>query len=84
MSETPYTSREIDQKFTSLEDKQDTHFDVLASQLEAILTQTTKTNGRVNSLENWKAYMLGGLAVLTFLVTTLIAVIAIVSQTMKV
>ena len=33
-----------------------------------IKEQTTKTNGRVTKLENWRNYITGGLAVLTLLV----------------
>jgi hypothetical protein len=36
--------------------------------LELILTQTTKTNGRVTKLELWQSYVLGALAVLVTLV----------------
>ncbi len=36
--------------------------------LTKVLEQTEKTNGRVSKLENWKAYILGAVAVLTALV----------------
>jgi len=36
--------------------------------LQSILAQTSKTNGRVNRLEIWRSYMLGGMALLTFLI----------------
>jgi len=32
-----------------------------------ILEQTTKTNGRVRSLEIWRSFIVGGLSILTFM-----------------
>lgn len=32
-----------------------------------ILLQTTKTNGRVRSLEIWRSFIVGGLSILTFM-----------------
>jgi len=40
----------------------------LLETLERIETQTTKTNGRVSSLERWQSYVLGAVALLTLLV----------------
>ena len=36
--------------------------------MNEVLEQTKKTNGRVSNLENWRAYILGAVAVLTALV----------------
>lgn len=43
-------------------------FDAIRAQLTRIETQVLKTNGRVTSLELWRAYLTGAVAVLGFLV----------------
>lgn len=37
-----------------------------------IKIQTTRTNGRVGSLETWRGVMIGGIAVITVLIVPLI------------
>ena len=56
-----YSVRELDEKFETIMDK-----------LDRIETQTIKTNGRVVSLESWKSFLQGGLAILTLLVVPII------------
>lgn len=41
--ETPYSNRELDEKFRGVHEK-----------LDLILTQTTKHNGRMRKLEGWR------------------------------
>lgn len=45
----------------------ETTFRALRTQLDRIEAQVMKTNGRVQGLELWRAFMTGGLAVLTLI-----------------
>lgn len=58
--ENSYTIREID-----------VHFSDIKQTLERIEDQTTKTNGRVSSLEIWRGYVLGACAAILILVPLL-------------
>lgn len=60
----PYENREIDQMFTEVHAK-----------LDAILMQTQKTNGRVGSLENWKWFITGGLAIITVIILPVVFIL---------
>ena len=62
----PYSNREIKEFFNEI--KKD---------LNDIKTQTTKTNGRVSSLEQWKAYTTGAVAVLTLVVLPVLGYLAL-------
>lgn len=53
----PYSNREIDNHFTDIK-----------SALARIEEQTTKTNGRVSKLENWRSLLIGGWAILILFV----------------
>jgi len=52
-----YSKREIDIFMVEIKEKLDT-----------IIVQTTKTNGRVNLLENWRSYTAGAVAIIVLLV----------------
>lgn len=47
--------------------KLDSKVDTIMTRQVEIKAQVERTNGRVSNLENWKAFMLGGLAVITTL-----------------
>lgn len=49
--------------------------------LKDILEQTKRTNGRVSALENWKAFVLGALAIITTLLLPI--VFMIISEVIK-
>lgn len=53
----PYSNREIQEFFKDIKES-----------LERIETQTSKTNGRVSKLENWRAYLTGSIVVLSTVV----------------
>lgn len=55
----------------------ETRFDEMGEHLKEIKLQTQKTNGRVNSLENHKAYLWGAFSVLVILGSTIIYLSAI-------
>lgn len=61
--EVPYSKRELDKYFTDINSR----FDIQDKVLADILGQTRRTNGRVNKLENWKWFITGAIAILTFL-----------------
>jgi hypothetical protein len=68
--------------FKKLNDKMDEKFGDVRTILIEIKEQTTKTNGRVNKLERWQSFMMGGLAILTILVLPILFIIvsAIISS----
>lgn len=56
-----YSNREIDSFMKEIHTK-----------LDLILTQTTKTNGRVNKLENWRSWVVGYAVAITPIMAWLI------------
>lgn len=61
MKEEEYSKREID-----------TFMDEITATLGRIETQTTKTNGSVRSLQVWRGFITGGLAILAIIVIPLL------------
>ena len=70
--EQPYSNREIDNKFNSLLEQQALRDHSIIESLNRIEAQTIKTNGRVNSLELYKA---GVVAVTALLVITIPSIV---------
>lgn len=75
MTDNPYSNRELDEKLDRIYDK-----------LHQVHQQTKKTNGRVDTLEKevektttWKAYMMGALGVLSFMLTSLLIPMAFIA-----
>lgn len=44
----------------------------IQNDVKEIKIQTTKTNGRVSALENWKGYITGGISVIVIVLVPLI------------
>ena len=60
-----YSKRELDILFNEIKD-----------QLNRIEAQTTKTNGSVSGLKQWKAYITGGFAIFAIIVLPSIGYLA--------
>lgn len=69
--DTPFTNREITEMFGDVKQA-----------LGRIEEQTTKHNGRMSRLEEWKAYITGGLAVLMVIILPILtwALVALVNM----
>lgn len=69
-----YSNRELDEKFTSLQDSMEVHLDEQNKTLSRIEVQTTKTNGQVAAITKWKEQVMGGAKVAIPVLMILIAV----------
>lgn len=78
-----YSNRELDAKFIAHEqidaqrfqeanDKMDEHFEATMGVLADIKTQTTKTNGSVAAVKEWKAFASGAFYVLSGVIVLLV------------
>lgn len=74
-SDLDYSKREVDQYFKEINVKLDHIKDDFGGSLGEIKVQTKETNGRVKALEFWKQFVIGGMAVGTFLVIPLLGFI---------
>lgn len=66
MNDEPYTNREITEFFREVK-----------TQLDRIESQTTRTNGRVSKLENWRAYSTGATAMIVLIGLPVLAYLAV-------
>lgn len=66
--ESEYSKREIDLIVEGIKTHIDEKDSVQDEKLDKILIQTTKTNGRVSNLENWRSYLVGAWAVISLIV----------------
>jgi hypothetical protein len=64
----PYSNREIDLLFKNIKDVTVEQTQELMRVLRRIEDQTTKTNGRVSLLENWRSYITGAVAIFILIV----------------
>jgi 3-methyladenine DNA glycosylase/8-oxoguanine DNA glycosylase len=71
-----YPDSTLDEKFRSIEDKLDEQFEAQNKVLFDIKDQTTKTNGRVGSLEGWRQYNTGGLTMLAIVIVPALGFLA--------
>ena len=56
MTDTAFSNRELTAKFDGIHEK-----------LDNLIIQTTKTNGRVSTLEKWQSYVIGFCAAISLL-----------------
>jgi hypothetical protein len=78
-----YTDRELDTHFSNLKEHMFGFEKDMRDVRGAILEQAKKTNGRVSKLESWRAYLTGGLAVLSLIVTILLAFAGVLASAGK-
>ena len=70
-----YSKREIDMIIKGISDHIDSKDTAHEEKLDMILAQTTKHNGRMSKLENWRSYLAGGLAIISVIVIPVFSLI---------
>jgi hypothetical protein len=66
------TDREIRTRFETMAVANGVAHEAMSEKLDKILEQTTKTNGKVLRLQEWKSYLVGAWAVVTLFVIPLV------------
>lgn len=72
MSDDSYTKNEINLMLVPIHDKLESIAKQQCASFETVIAKQDKTNGRVKSLELWKARFAGGLAVLCALLVPVV------------
>lgn len=70
--EDSYSKREIDIILEGLKTHINDGFAPIVSTLGEVKAQTTKTNGRVSAIENWRWMITGGFSIVTFVVIPMV------------
>ncbi len=70
--DTPYSNRELNEKFDSVHGKLDEMRDASDKSFTAILEQTTKHNGRMKKLELYVSYLQGAMAVVVIAIVPIL------------
>ena len=66
------TNEVLLEKLKSLSDMVDERFNENFASHNRLIEQTTKTNGRVTSLEQWRWYQTGAITIITVIVTAIV------------
>lgn len=71
--EIPYSNRELDEKFANLGVLIREKHDDTMIKVNEVIVQTTKTNGSVAALKLWQERLIGGGAILVFVILPLLS-----------
>jgi len=59
-------------KLTSLENLNKEQHHTITSKIDAVISQTTRTNGRVSKLEEWQNRIIGAITIVNIIVVPLL------------
>lgn len=66
------TNEVLLEKIKGLTNLIDQRFNENREDHDRLIAQTTKTNGRVTSLEQWRAYQTGAIAIIAVIITAIV------------